>query len=103
MDLNDIRQEINQVDAKLVELFVKRMELAAQVADYKKEKGLPIYVPAREREVLESVAKLSGPEMEAYTRELYSTLFALSRSYQNKRNSDTHPIHLQNPTNQAHC
>ncbi len=88
MDLSSIRDQIDQVDAKLVELFVKRMELAAQVADYKKERGLPIYVPAREQEVLASVAKLAGPEMEDYTRELYSTLFALSRSYQNKRNTE---------------
>ena len=88
MDLSQLRNEIDAIDSELVRLFGKRMEIAAQVADYKKENGLPIYVPAREREILKDVAEKAGPEMANYTRVLYSLLFELSRSYQSKRNSD---------------
>lgn len=87
MDLNNIRAEIDQIDHSLVDLFVKRMDLAAQVADYKKANNMPIYVPAREREIMQSVAEQAGPDMANYTRVLYSMLFELSRSYQSKRNS----------------
>ena len=36
MDLIDIRTQIDAIDNELVQLFVKRMGLSAQVADYKK-------------------------------------------------------------------
>ncbi len=88
MDLKDLRNQIDGVDDELVRLFVKRMELSAQVADYKKENKLPIFVPAREREILQEVAKKAGPEMDNYARVLYSMLFELSRSYQSKRTKE---------------
>ena len=87
MDLQDYRKEIDAIDDELVRLFGQRMDVAARIADYKKEQGLPIHVPAREREKLVDVAAKAGPEMSNYTRVLYSMLFELSRSYQSKRNS----------------
>ena len=89
MDISEIRNEIDNIDRQLVRLFADRMDAAAKIADYKKENGLPIYVPAREREVLQSVAEQAGPEMANYTRVLYSMLFELSRSYQRKRNTES--------------
>lgn len=88
MELNHLRGQIDAIDEQLVHLFTTRMELAAKVADYKKECKLPIYVPAREREILQSVAKEAGEEYSNYARVLYSMLFELSRSYQSKRNSE---------------
>ena len=87
MDLKDYRKEIDAIDDELVRLFGQRMEVAAKIADYKKAQGLPIHVPAREREKLVDVAAKAGHEMANYTRVLYSMLFELSRSYQSKRNS----------------
>ena len=88
MDLTEIRQQIDGIDQELVSLFCQRMTLSAQVADYKKANNLPIFVPARERAILQKVAEMAGPEMENYTRVLYSMLFELSRSYQSKRNGE---------------
>jgi len=87
MELKDLRNQIDNIDDELVQLFTKRMAISAQIADYKKANGLPIYVPAREREILQDVAEKAGPEMANYTRVLYSMLFELSRSFQKKRNS----------------
>ena len=39
MDLTKIRQEIDSIDRQLVNLFCQRMNLSAQVAEYKKENG----------------------------------------------------------------
>lgn len=93
MDLTEIRQEIDGIDQELVRLFCARMNLSAQVADYKKANNLPIFVPARERAILQKVARMAGPEMENYTRVLYSMLFELSRSYQSKRNGELSPLY----------
>ena len=89
MNLDELRVQIDDIDRELVKLFTARMDIAAQVADYKRENNLPIYVPSRERAVLQKVADQAGPEMSNYTRVLYSMIFELSRSYQKKRNTQT--------------
>ena len=93
MELNEIRNQIDSIDEELVKLFVKRMNLSAQVADYKKAHNMPIYVPTREREILQDVAQKAGPEMANYSRVLYSMIFELSRSFQSKRNSEVTPLY----------
>ncbi len=93
MDIKDLRSEIDEIDDQLVKLFAQRMEVSARIADYKKEKAMPIYVPAREREKLLDVAKKAGPDMANYTRVLYSMLFELSRSYQSKLGDTVTPLY----------
>ena len=95
MDLKELRGQIDEIDDQLVSLFCRRMDIAAQVADYKKANGLPILVPGREREILQEVSQKAGPEMAAYTRTLYSMVFELSRSYQNKRNGGNPELYRQ--------
>ncbi len=95
MELSEIRKKIDGIDTQLVDLFCQRMTLAAQVANYKKANGLPIYVPARERAILQKVAELAGPEYEKDARILYAMLFELSRGYQSRRNSGVSPLYTQ--------
>lgn len=82
MDLNNIRTQIDDLDAELVELFLKRMELSKEVAQYKKEHDMPIFVPTREDDVLTHVRALSGSDMALYTSELYFKILELSKQYQ---------------------
>ena len=93
MDISNLRSEIDKIDDELVKLFGQRMDVAARIADYKKENNMPILVPAREREKLADVAGKAGPEMANYTRVLYSMLCELSRSYQSKRNTEATPLY----------
>ena len=82
MDLSQIRQEIDAIDAQLVKLLCQRMALSGQVANYKKANNLPILVPAREQAILQSIGEQTGPEMAPHVQRLYETLFAVSRDYQ---------------------
>ncbi|MBP3305297.1 MAG: chorismate mutase [Oscillospiraceae bacterium] len=91
--MNELRGQIDNIDEQLVKLFTQRMDVSARIAAYKKENSMPIFVPAREREKLANAAKLAGPEMENYTKVLYSMLFELSRSYQSKRNNTLSPLY----------
>lgn len=93
MDIKELRNQIDEIDSQLVDLFVKRMNVSAGVADYKKANNMPIYVPAREREKSQEVANMAGEEFGHYTRALYSMIFELSRSYQSKRNNGTSPLY----------
>ena len=95
MDIKDLRKEIDKIDDALVKLFAARMDVAAKIADFKKENNLPILIPAREREKLVDVAEKAGTEMANYTRVLYSMIFELSRSYQSKRTDALSPLYQQ--------
>ena len=93
MELNELRTKIDEIDTELVRLFTERMQISGQVAEYKKANNQPIYVPARERAILKDVAEKAGPEMANYARVLYSMMFELSRSYQQKQNDEYTPLY----------
>ena len=82
MEIKALRAQIDSIDDEIMRLFVKRMEISALIAAYKREHNLPIYVPSREQEILQSISQRVEPEMAKYTQSLYSSIFDLSRSYQ---------------------
>ena len=84
MDLNDYRREIDGIDAQLLALFAQRMDVAAAIAEYKKENALPVSDPSRERQKLLDVAEKAPEAVRDYAVSLYSLLFELSRGYQNR-------------------
>lgn len=84
MDIQEIRKEIDRVDDQFVKLFNERMHLSSQIAEAKREQDLPVLNVRREREILNEVAAKSDPELANYGQVLYSLIFELSRSYQEK-------------------
>ena len=86
-DLKKTREEIDEIDRQLVQLFKRRMHLAGDALKAKLGAGLPVLDPAREREIMARVAREAGPEMENEARIVFSTLFSLSRA---KQNSELH-------------
>ncbi len=93
MELSELREQIDDIDRELVSLFVRRMNVCADVAEYKKEHGMNVLDASRERALLSKVSDLSGEEFEEYTRTLYATLMELSRSYQHKKLGDTSALY----------
>jgi len=51
--LTPYRERINQIDETILELLIERAQLAKKIGEIKKERGLQIHVPEREREILE--------------------------------------------------
>jgi chorismate mutase/prephenate dehydratase len=81
VDLQDYRAKIDTVDDELLRLFIERMDIAYQIAQYKKENSLPALDAEREREKLYSISEKAG-KMRTYTHALYTLLFELSRTHQ---------------------
>lgn len=81
-DLNEIRNEIDEIDDKLVELFLSRMELCGEVAKNKIQTNKGVQDTSREDAILYRLSKKVPSDMQYYLKELYSTLFTLSKSYQ---------------------
>lgn len=84
MDIKNLRENIDTIDKKLTELFSKRMDVAAKIAEYKREKGLPVLDPVRERVKLSEISDMTPEELRDYSEILYSIIFELSRDYQSR-------------------
>lgn len=93
MELSESRKLIDEIDDELIRLFEKRMAVCTEVANYKREHGLPVLDAARERSKLTDLAGKASPDMKSYIRVLYSLIFELSRSYQNKLLSSDSPLY----------
>ncbi|MDQ3236495.1 MAG: prephenate dehydratase [Actinomycetota bacterium] len=83
--MDGIRDGIDAVDAEIVRLLDRRARLARRVGEFKRERGLDAYVPARERKVLDRVASLSEGDfpkrgLEAVFREIISCSISLEES-----------------------
>ena len=85
MDLMELREQINEIDREMLDLFLRRMQVSSNVAEYKRKNGLPVLDAARERELLANIAQQAGEDLDEYAVVLYSTILSLSRSYQHKK------------------
>lgn len=57
--IEELRAEIDKLNREIVELLAKRMEVAGEIVEYKKQRGLPAYAPERENAVIENVKMLA--------------------------------------------
>ena len=92
-DLEALREELDRVDEQMVQLFQERMALCAQVANYKKEHGLPVLAAGRERALLGRIGELAGPELAEYAQSVYRAILSVSRSYQHARLSQESKVY----------
>lgn len=82
MELSAIRQQIDQLDDQLIDLFRQRLKLVEQVATIKAEKKLPLLDPQREREIINRLTQAQNDTFAGYTQKLLTTIFELSRTHQ---------------------
>lgn len=60
MDIDAIRQKINQLDNELLRIFNERAALALEIGYIKKQLDIPIYDPKREKLIFERI-KAANP------------------------------------------
>lgn len=56
--LKDSRLKINKIDTEMAKLFVERMKVSRDIAEYKKNHGLPVYDASRENELISKNSEL---------------------------------------------
>jgi chorismate mutase len=57
--LDDLRAKIDTIDQTILGLLAERIQVVIDVGEYKRERGLPVYDPERERSILERIARLA--------------------------------------------
>lgn len=92
LDLTKIRGEINKIDDEIASLFEKRMILANDVAEYKRQNDMAVYDRKRERDIINRISSQVNDDLGSYAKILYATLFQLSRSYQFKKLITSSPV-----------
>jgi chorismate mutase-like protein len=84
-ELERLRTHINQIDEKLLKLISDRAETARAIGKVKTAEGLPIYVPERERMVLEQLTALNqGPLDKGAVEEIFATIMTVCRELQSR-------------------
>ena len=83
MDLTELRERIDAIDARIVELFEQRMDICGQVAEYKIAVGKNVFDKTREAEKLAKVRSLAHNEFNGFcTVELFEQIMSMSRKLQ---------------------
>lgn len=79
--LDEIRTEIDAVDADLVRLLSRRTELAIEVGLVKGRDGHPFFTPERERSVYEKLRRLNpGPLRDDQLIAIYREVISAARA-----------------------
>lgn len=82
-DLLVLRDEIDKIDRQMVELFEKRMEICAEVAEYKISTGKKVLDREREVSKLNTLGALAHSDFNKHgVKELFQQIMAMSRKLQ---------------------
>ena len=83
MDLLELRNKLDVIDAEIVELYEKRMSICKQVAEYKISTGKKVFDKQREMEKLATVKSMTHNEFNAHgIQELFEQIMSMSRKLQ---------------------
>lgn len=93
IDINKIREDIDELDSQMVEILARRSTLTRNVGLYKTLTGVPIYVPERENEVIQ--ARRRQAESLGVCPDLVEDL--LRRMMRESYKSQQHQYHCSNP------
>jgi len=84
-DIDDLRNQIDKIDANLVSLFENRMEIVLKVAEYKKKNGVAILNKAREEAVIKKNLEIvKNKDLFSEVEEFFKSVMEISRGFQNK-------------------
>jgi monofunctional chorismate mutase len=79
-DLDALRRSIDEIDSRLLALIEERIRLVLDVGNYKRQHGLAIYDPERERQLIERLTQEARAPLEPGTvRRIFERLIDESR------------------------
>ena len=77
------RAAIAEIDREMAALFLRRMAAAADIAAYKKEKGLPVLDEDQERRVVErNLTYVGEGPLKIWYRRFITDMMDISKAYQ---------------------
>lgn len=92
MDLFTLREQIDDIDDKILDLFVERMKVCEDIAEYKKNTKLSVLQSNREIEVIDMMRKKSPDTLKDGTAVLFTNIMDISKSLQQRMLKDRFTI-----------
>ena len=90
--IDTYRQEIDRLDSLLLQIFNQRAELALRIGEIKKQKGLAVYDPSREKSIFRRMqADNPGPLDDQAIIRLFERVIDESRRLERIRTSELGP------------
>ncbi len=84
-DLNESRKKIEEIDRQMASLFVERMHIAEEIAEYKKSNGIPILDTGREKALIEKNEQyVEDNGLKPHYRQFMQDVMDISKKYQHK-------------------
>lgn len=83
-ELSELRRRIDDIDARIFDLFTQRAEVAEGVAAYKRESGIRVFDPARERAKVADAAARVPDDLATYAQVMMEVLMEASRARQHE-------------------
>jgi chorismate mutase len=89
LDLPALRQEIDEIDSKILELFARRIQLVLRVGEFKRSKGLPVYDADRERTVIARLVQNKPDHLDAQVvRRVFERIIDESRGIEQHQHQE---------------
>ncbi len=82
--LEDVRRKIDDVDAELTRLLVKRFTLTDEVGRIKREENVGVVQSGRENDILDRIGESVSDEYAYSIKEIYRKIFEQSKERQSK-------------------
>lgn len=83
VDLSESRAKIDKIDAEIVRLFQERMDVATDVAAYKRSTGKKVFDPQREDEKINALRGMVEDEFnKTAVEDLFRQIMSISRKHQ---------------------
>ena len=85
MNLEEMRKIIDGIDENIKNLFIERMKIVGEVAEFKRQNGTAVLDKNRENDIISRITENESADTAEQLRRLFTAMFEISRAYQNKR------------------
>ena len=83
-NLDNLRNEINELDKELLSILKKRMNVSIKIGNYKKENNIQVLNSNREKEVINNLLNLNNENEIILEKEFIITVWQLLMNYSKK-------------------
>lgn len=104
-ELRNLRDQIDDIDRELLNLFARRMSVTQKVGEHKLAHGMAVLDEEREKEVLAGKAALAPTALKGDVTALFETIMAISRRQQRRLvsvNGESYAAYLTQKAQAAH-
>lgn len=84
--IEKIRKQIDRIDLVIITALAERMSLMPDIAEYKKERNIPVFQEKREQEIMRRLKKIAKDYdlNESFVEEIFLSIFNEAKRIQHE-------------------